>query len=1170
METLEQYETTLSTQLSTVTLIGQLGYDAADLEALRDALRPLFVASAGAGLKAVGERYPLTFALYLVLEGLYNYEGGDYWSGPRDVLRLTAPYHTATVGDQFRSALRRAGLPTFEHLGGHVHVTPILAHGGIPNYCLNDFFDLLDRATRRAAAIDAATLMDEWADGDFPVNIDRPVQRFLLHAGDIAEEFISRCLELWGDDHSDPESLDLPARVLERYDVWRAQRPRGRTTRTARLSRPKLVYDPYGEGIALILQPVLYAAPHAPKVLTWQIVAGDRQRSEDTYFRRLGPDIEFTPRDPAVNVLTAAPAYTVTALADGAPLQAWTLPGPTDDLPLLAFDAATGELLADRQRENTADYWLTPGERQLIFPRDWLAQPAGARKLAQLPDFDGAWARFAAETWLLESDGRLDLTAPDGRTVAFRARNDPPPARPTLDGAPLIAAGIQERFDLYSGRPPLVCIPPGRSAHDPAKWHIAIMPAAPAGADPPTPRAWSLADLPRHCVMLDGNVLLSLDAPELLGPEPIGEFHIHLRGPYGRQAAFDLRFAPGLAFEGYPRLHLSLDDAPTQFSVSHAAGYELSAEEAGITLGPPVAQPGRVVRTLTAAPALTRLPLVLRGPRGAVAFDLPVYRLRVGLVEPEQPDGFHWATTPLRLHPEALDAPHSALLRADAPWPPGAAEPLAGWRLVDADGRVLQEQPPRRAGRHPQTGLAEWLDTFRHAGRVATLQLVAGDGSGQETAVDVARLLPTLELGQVETAWQCTAAGDRIEVVWETSTPARNRQLRLWPVDQPWATMPITLPVPNDAADCAAWALPPGRVPAGEYLAEMVVVDPWIVSAPERPTLGAPNTFLLQPDDIDAALEAALARARRDELTAEDALVWIIYLARTRRSNSIARFNISIWRERKTLSLGKLLIWVLALRLLGDSSAYKLAQKGLFEEERITELATWTDYARQQSYLAHLPDGLEADVYGALLPIASGASRRLCLTALCAAGDETGLRALLADVAAGALAVDAAAELLRPVAPWAADFLLMQNDGTATEVLRALLGRGHNKRIIIKDTELRTNAGDIRVTGIRDSRTKAYVDACSLDSNEHMVMGRIWSERVSLPVFVNLSTRYIQFLKSPVFQCQIDGCESVYGSVAELNKHYLAKHRIPPYLTGEKVNLRLPLTHIEILPPDGF
>ena len=91
-----------------------------------------------------------------------------------------------------------------------------------------------------------------------------------------------------------------------------------------RLVRPALTFDPYGEGPALALAPVVFPSGRAPALLVWHIVAGDRRREETAIRRRRGDGFEYTPRA-AVNVLTVAPVYTITLLADDRPLQTWTL-----------------------------------------------------------------------------------------------------------------------------------------------------------------------------------------------------------------------------------------------------------------------------------------------------------------------------------------------------------------------------------------------------------------------------------------------------------------------------------------------------------------------------------------------------------------------------------------------------------------------------------------------------------------------------------------------------------------------------------------------------------------------------------------------------------------------------------------------------------------------------
>ena len=1167
MKTLAQYEDELKEAIKAVTLIGQLDYDETDLDNLRRNLRPWFINSTTAGLEGVGRHFPLAFTLYLVLEGLYQYKGGDYWSGPREALALSGNY-TSQVGRLFRDTVRAEDLPTFENLVGHANIAPILAHGGIPNYCLDDFFALLDWVNRRRAAVDVPTLLDEWAAEGFKINIDRPAQRFLLHGSDVAEEFVERCLALW-QETEDPESLDLPPRVLGRFDAWCKDNPDHRNgQRDVRLIRPKLTYDPYGEGLAIVLPPVTYRAGSAPMTVTWRIEAGDRLREEKTFRRSLGEEIEFAPRADVVNVLTIAPVYRVTALADAALLHTWALPGPAA-LPLLAFDSATGALLADRQQQNEREYWLTPGERALVFPRGASIVPEQARKLVELPDPGGEWSRFVFETWSLEPDSRVDVIVPDGGRVAFRARNDPPPARPFLDGAPLIAPSVHERSALYNGRPPLLRIPPGKSEHKPEKWRIEITPVG--AADPPTPRAFSLADLPQHCVMAEGTVLLSLDAPELLGPSPLGEFHIYLRGPYPRTANFDVRFAPGLRFEEYPQLILANGDKPAEFRVIHADECELEAGHTSVALGPAgPAYPMGISRRLTVSPEATRAPLILRGARGQLDFALPIYRLRFGLVEPDRPDTFHWVTSPIRLHPDALESIHTASLRVDLPLPPGVPLPNVQWRLVAPDGQTLREQPPRLWSRHPQTTLLEWLDTFREGGRLAILQLVILDGE-DTTAIDIARLLPTLELGNVETAWRIDENGDHLTILWETSVAARNRQLRLWPVDRPWVTSPTLLPVPDEATDFAIWKLAPGRLPLGEYLAEMVIDDPWTITEPERPEPDAPNVFLLRPDDVEAALETGLARARRDELAAEDALAWVIYLTRTGTCEAIARFNITLWRNRSALSMEQLLLWTDAARHTTDETAYRIAQKALFEGSRIVELIKEPD-DRRATYLGHLPVGLDAAVYRVLLHIAAGEPRRICLENLCRMGDKVGLQALLDDFRLKAIKTHEAVKWLSPISRQATDFLYADGSQTAKELLRALLNVKPDDRFITKGDPLWTNVGKVLVTGIRNSQTQDPVDICIKNGEHFLLQGRLWPGDSDLPVQIDLKNQTVQILKSPVYPCRHTGkpqCDYVYANPGELKRHYRQKHKMDSSDIQQKFFLKIHLTYISFLPPDG-
>jgi hypothetical protein len=648
MRTLADYDAQLRQEAPAVTLLGQLPYDEGDLYELRAGLGALFRGAAAERLRRAAERCELPLALYLVLEGTYHYNAGDYWRGPAETLGLD-DNGRAQVGDHFRRTLAAWGLPTFEHLGGHRYVTPILAHVGIPNYCLDDFFDLLARALRRDATPDAATLIADWRDGDFPAAIDKPVQRFLRAGGPIAEDFVDRCLELWRPD-ADAASLGLPARVLDRFEAWRAKRDAPMGATGARLDRPALRLDPYGEGLVLDLAPVLFDVDRAPAQLVWDIRAGDRRRVETAVRRRRGDGFVYEPRD-VVNVLTAAGAYAVTLLADDRPLQTWRLDGPGDPPPL-AFDPDTGELLRRRVEAPDAEIVVSPGERWLAFPHGW--RPADeVHPLAVLPEQPGDWAAWVFQTWRLGPGERLAFVSPDGRQrAAIRAHHDAAPPRPVLRGVRV--AGDGPHAPWLSAAPPTLLFPRHQRPEEPAGWRYTLEPVG--LARPAANRRGALGDVAARFIQTDEGLMLPLDALELLGSAPFGAFRLTLRGPYGRTADFDLRLAPGLELARYPRRYHAETESAT-FDVVCADGIEVSPVEgeAGVSVGAPQSADTGRLWPITAAPSVTRAGLTFRHSTGAAFIaDVPIYRVRWGVRQPDRPDEFAWSSRPLTLCPDAL------------------------------------------------------------------------------------------------------------------------------------------------------------------------------------------------------------------------------------------------------------------------------------------------------------------------------------------------------------------------------------------------------------------------------------------------------------------------------------------------------------------------------------
>ena len=91
-------------------------------------------------LRSFIKQYPACLATYLVMQGVYSYQEGNYWSHIIDEYEF-GPNHAHLLGQFFRDFLHQHNLSSFASVEGHKFVSVILLHGGIPNYSLHDFFE---------------------------------------------------------------------------------------------------------------------------------------------------------------------------------------------------------------------------------------------------------------------------------------------------------------------------------------------------------------------------------------------------------------------------------------------------------------------------------------------------------------------------------------------------------------------------------------------------------------------------------------------------------------------------------------------------------------------------------------------------------------------------------------------------------------------------------------------------------------------------------------------------------------------------------------------------------------------------------------------------------------------------------------------------------------------
>jgi hypothetical protein len=164
-------EQVLSKEVEGVSLLGELPFTSEDLEHLTDLIRQKITPNVAIGTRFLKQKAPTCLACYLVQTGIVGYGEGNYWSAVHESIGLVDPNWQMRWGRIFIDYLRTNGLPEFSVEGGHKYVTPILAHGGIPDDCLTEFFgaillpmvqrSLMNPASREEIVHELATLRSD-------------------------------------------------------------------------------------------------------------------------------------------------------------------------------------------------------------------------------------------------------------------------------------------------------------------------------------------------------------------------------------------------------------------------------------------------------------------------------------------------------------------------------------------------------------------------------------------------------------------------------------------------------------------------------------------------------------------------------------------------------------------------------------------------------------------------------------------------------------------------------------------------------------------------------------------------------------------------------------------------------------------------------------------------
>ena len=196
----QELEELVRDELGRVSLVGELELEP-DSPLYGMALSVVRRSLGGRGVNRfnlLSTRCPAALSVVLVADGIFGYEGGEYW--PNISLDVTDQNEPARLGQQFEKSLDLLGLERFESArrseGALRYLMPILLHGKFPRYCALDLWRLLVDELRRGTG-SADELLSSWVrHPSVLVHVDKPVQRFLRYGGELAEDLLQRMVDL--------------------------------------------------------------------------------------------------------------------------------------------------------------------------------------------------------------------------------------------------------------------------------------------------------------------------------------------------------------------------------------------------------------------------------------------------------------------------------------------------------------------------------------------------------------------------------------------------------------------------------------------------------------------------------------------------------------------------------------------------------------------------------------------------------------------------------------------------------------------------------------------------------------------------------------------------------------------------------------------------------------
>jgi hypothetical protein len=787
-------------------VVNEVGLDAATHEEAESALELALRRSRD--LQQIAQRYPALLAVYLVGHGVYRYEAGNFY-GTTSLRGIDQ-----SAGPAFMTAVRQLHLETFEDMviGDNAlrYVAPILAHGGIPKYCLDDYFSLMLRDIEHVGG-DAQDLLSFWRTRKSAFfGIDTPVRRFLLYGGDLARDFLDRSIDLVREYARTrtvvrPADIGLPPYVVAAFKKRGEKLPQRSGRARQRVARPAVTLDPWDTGGPQLILPTVTMGSRG----SWRIMAeGVLQRvsasSHEVRELRLAPakawNVELTEGSSTVNELSV----------EG-----------LDVVPALFFDPKGGALLPAAGGLRANEVWiLAPAEAQITG-----IDSTGANRplvtVQELPEPAGDWSGFAlvhANVVGLRAISVKKTASDPERRVTVR----PPAEGASLVGSPLESVASEDGLPVFAVPPQIVL--PESTDFERSAWRIRL------GLDD----EWTNVELEQ---LPQGTAGWEIGG--LLSTGQCSTVQLVIQGPLGADLRSSFVYVPGLEVTVPDRVVFPGDRHGTVSVFSEVLETDAGAIATRTALPCPEHEDRVqiVVAPTSAKPhvLLVAVPKIMWGVRRAASPEIPMTNSPSVITTDEIASG---EATGLVVRTGIDDVPLQLALQSQ-----GADLQASDVVRCSRGGRWVFD-----LGRFKNT--LERAESSRLDLRLHVAQ----------RAVVVGHVRRSLHISNIRARARVAGEFTSVDVEFDEEMALRDRVLRLWSCDRPWAS-PIDEPIPDGQVGTASLSRY-DDLPAGSYLLEIVVDDGW--TSPTRPSPRAPGVVRLSVGDA-ADIAQRLERLNLDD-----------------------------------------------------------------------------------------------------------------------------------------------------------------------------------------------------------------------------------------------------------------------------------------------------------------